>query len=666
MQITLQWYEPETGQSIEITAGLPIWFGRGADNTVVLVGEKVSRRHAVIRQQDDEAVLFDNRSTNGTFLNGERIERHTLRSGDTIEIGAFHIMVRIPDAAESSQDAAEPAPELAPTVAESGSFMLPTALKGTLVFSEESADLLPYLPADQPGDAPAEAPFPPAIFAEKQVSLEALRAAGYDVDETTYLALGGGLGSFIWVNHLAVFGVKPTEIVSLGLEPSPYARYARLCRNSQIPDHERLRSNSDSCPDNLWGWPGYAVREMWESLRRGQLGSFIKVGWSIFAEPALAQTYTPRAGDVFRSIDREAHRIGWGRIWRYGRLKAIRKADDGRFVVAYSQSTPERGRINKLFIGRFLHLAMGYPGVRFLPDLQAYREQERDFKGVVNAYEEHEHVYADLRANGGTVLIRGRGIVASRIIQRLHELRREGAGVQILHLMRTPISSGNRYRRARRVTKNHWEFQPFNWPKACWGGELRNVLQAADAPGREALLEDWGGTTTAARRDWRQIIDQGLSEGWYQIRFGDVQKVVRNEEGRLATIIQARGAIAEQTSLMAHYIVDCTGLEADLSASPLLQDLVTHYGLRLNPKGRLDVADDFEVRGMANQAGRLYASGAMTLGGPYAPVDSFLGLQYTAQRSVDSLVRLGAPGLVGLNGLRSFAQWWRWARGVSP
>ena len=75
-----------------------------------------------------------------------------------------------------------------------------------------------------------------------------------------------------------------------------------LCRNSQIPLHERLRSNSDSCPDNIWGFPGYAVREIWGAIRRLHLRHAARTAWEIFGEPAIAATYTPRAGDVFDSI----------------------------------------------------------------------------------------------------------------------------------------------------------------------------------------------------------------------------------------------------------------------------------------------------------------------------------------------------------------------------
>ena len=69
---------------------------------------------------------------------------------------------------------------------------------------------------------------------------------------------------------------------------------------------------------------------------------------------------------------------------------------------------------------------------------------------------------------------------------------------------------------------------------------------------------------------------------------------------------------------------------------------------------------------MRNGDGRVFASGVITLGGPYAAVDSFLGLQYAALRSVDSLTALRAAGLRRLDGFRSLAQWTRWAIGAKP
>ncbi len=98
----------------------------------------------------------------------------------------------------------------------------------------------------------------------------------------------------------------------------------------------------------------------------------------------------------------------------------------------------------------------------------------------------------------------------------------------------------------------------------------------------------------------------------------------------------------------------------------LLKDLVSHYDLPRNTKNRLQVNRHFELENLRNGNGRVYASRISTLGGPYAPVDSFLGLQYAAQQSLADLTAQRPPGLRRLNPWRSSMQWARWAMGVCP
>jgi hypothetical protein len=98
----------------------------------------------------------------------------------------------------------------------------------------------------------------------------------------------------------------------------------------------------------------------------------------------------------------------------------------------------------------------------------------------------------------------------------------------------------------------------------------------------------------------------------------------------------------------------------------LLKDLVKRYNLPLNQSGRLDVDNHFELEQMLNGQGRMYAAGTITFGGSYAPVDSFLGLQYAALQSVDNLASVGAPGVKSLNVLSSFIQWLKWVFNESP
>jgi pSer/pThr/pTyr-binding forkhead associated (FHA) protein len=506
----------------------------------------------------------------------------------------------------------------------------------------------------------------PASFRELHVSLSALERLGVPLVETDYLTVGGGVGSFAWVDHLRIFGARPEQIVALGPAPTPYTRFKRLCHRSQMPPHERLRSNSDACPDNIWGWPGYAVRECWDALWSGELRNAARVLWQVFGEPTFAETYTPRASAVYAAIDREAARIGWSRMWRCGRAQAVRKTADGRYVVACSRPDHPAGPIDQLIVARHLHVAVGYPSVRVLPGVRVYRTRAGDRRLVVNAYDAHDHVYADLLQHGGVVVVRGRGIVASRIIQRLDEVRRQNPAVRVLHLLQTPIEAGHRYDRVQRRTAHHWEFQVFNWPKACWGGELRERLALAGDQERGQLLAVWGGTTTAERAEWIALIDRGIREGWYQTRFGEIHHLEPQRDGTLLVGMRDWGAPQGLTSFCADFIIDCTGLDASVDRQPLLRDMLTHYRLQRNQRGGIQVDDSFAVVGMANGPGRMYASGVMTFGGHFAPVDSFLGLQYAALCSVEALVAQRAPALRPLVGLRSLWQWLAWARGVQP
>ena len=51
----------------------------------------VSRRHALIVRQPDGVRLLDDRSLNGVFVNGERIEWHPLRDGDELVVGRHRL-----------------------------------------------------------------------------------------------------------------------------------------------------------------------------------------------------------------------------------------------------------------------------------------------------------------------------------------------------------------------------------------------------------------------------------------------------------------------------------------------------------------------------------------------------------------------------------------------
>ena len=66
--------------------------GRGSQADIQVIDEGISRRHASIRLQGGQVLAADLGSTNGTFLNGERITQHELSDGDKIQVGSTTIL----------------------------------------------------------------------------------------------------------------------------------------------------------------------------------------------------------------------------------------------------------------------------------------------------------------------------------------------------------------------------------------------------------------------------------------------------------------------------------------------------------------------------------------------------------------------------------------------
>lgn len=69
--------------------------GRGNDVDFRLPDTGVSRKHAEIIWNGQDAILVDLQSTNGTTVNDTPIENWLLADGDVITVGHSHIEVRI-------------------------------------------------------------------------------------------------------------------------------------------------------------------------------------------------------------------------------------------------------------------------------------------------------------------------------------------------------------------------------------------------------------------------------------------------------------------------------------------------------------------------------------------------------------------------------------------
>jgi len=488
-----------------------------------------------------------------------------------------------------------------------------------------------------------------------------IQAAGIPVVDIPFITIGGGIGSFITVDYLRIAGVPPDRIRVLSNLDVPWQTYEYLTRVSQIPKGERIRSDSASRPDNIWGFPSYALAEAvhdrsWKPL------------WQVLVEPIWADYYTPRAAQVFAGLEREARRIGYAGMLTQGQVRMVRRRRGGGYFtiltppssLATAEGAAATPRV--AYRSRFVHLAVGYPGLRFLPELQRFRTENQDFYHVVSAYEDHEHIYELARSKHVVVMLRGGGIVASRVLQRLMDDRQKyGLPTEIVHLFRTFVSRShgpNAWNR--RKGGDGFAYQGFNYPKSVWGGQLKSRIRRLEGDDRAAAYKLMGGTNTPRRRRWQQQMREGRIDGWYRALAGTVEQM-RLDQGMVVSQVKTAQGVLQ---VAADFVIDCTGLEADIAEHRVLADLLAHSDAGRNPIGRLDVERTFELRGAASDPGVIYASGATTLGGYFPGVDTFLGLQIAAQEIADDLARRGFCTRLGP--LSSTQQWLRWVRNRQP
>lgn len=67
-------------------------FGRYLGNDIVFHEEFLSRYHAEIAYEDGKYILYDNNSTSGTYVNGKKIEKCVLNSGDLVSLANINLM----------------------------------------------------------------------------------------------------------------------------------------------------------------------------------------------------------------------------------------------------------------------------------------------------------------------------------------------------------------------------------------------------------------------------------------------------------------------------------------------------------------------------------------------------------------------------------------------
>ena len=127
--------------------------GRGSDNDVVLGSKQVSRNHAVLSVLNGELYVKDLESSNGTFINEQRIEGNKsqrLDANDTLGFASFDFQVSAPVAATLDNEQAAPAVSDKPalsTNAVTSTESIPAAAESAVVAPvvSEAADKKPTI-----------------------------------------------------------------------------------------------------------------------------------------------------------------------------------------------------------------------------------------------------------------------------------------------------------------------------------------------------------------------------------------------------------------------------------------------------------------------------------------------------------------------------------------
>lgn len=85
----------EENQMVDIPIINNFTFGRGVDNDYATKDLAVSKRHFQIIDNGEEFFIVDQKSSNGTFVNGKKIKRAVIKKGDIISIGGADIRIEV-------------------------------------------------------------------------------------------------------------------------------------------------------------------------------------------------------------------------------------------------------------------------------------------------------------------------------------------------------------------------------------------------------------------------------------------------------------------------------------------------------------------------------------------------------------------------------------------
>jgi pSer/pThr/pTyr-binding forkhead associated (FHA) protein len=89
----LQNAKPEPALTFRLGPGAVKTVGRATRADFIVDAALVSRIHCRITAADDKLEVVDLKSTNGTYVNGKRVQRAELQTGDRLRVGRVELVV---------------------------------------------------------------------------------------------------------------------------------------------------------------------------------------------------------------------------------------------------------------------------------------------------------------------------------------------------------------------------------------------------------------------------------------------------------------------------------------------------------------------------------------------------------------------------------------------
>ncbi|MGD0614161.1 MAG: FHA domain-containing protein [Verrucomicrobiota bacterium] len=170
-----------TGRSHELNVDKTT-IGRVEDNTFQIAEASVSSHHCEIFLRGSDVVVKDLNSTNGTFINGEKVGESVLKPGQVLRLGQIEMRL---------EDAAMPA---APALAHASAPAAPAAPRA------------PSAPPPGPGKKPES-----TLIVQRGVSLNELeqgpRAGGFDTASKAFSKKTNKVNKWFLIGGIVVFAL---------------------------------------------------------------------------------------------------------------------------------------------------------------------------------------------------------------------------------------------------------------------------------------------------------------------------------------------------------------------------------------------------------------------------------------------------------------------------